>query len=345
MYPDLIALSIPFLVGSVVFEYMLDTTKKQRHYRLKDTISNMGCGIVEQITNFISKGLLLAVYAYLYGYYRIDTIPLTSIMGWLALIVLVDLIFYVFHKACHQHNILWSAHVVHHEVQEYNLTVALRRSVLQEFVIIPVYLPLAIAGFHPAAFLLIFAVHNLYQFWIHAAYAPKLKLFGLVFNTPEHHIVHHCRNEPYRDKNFAGIFILWDKWFGTFEPFDTQPEVGITQVTTTYNPIKAQYTTLLKVFQGARQMPTFLGKFRFLWASPKTIADLPAGTGARSAAALPTANIWWSSFLFTFAVVVVAVYRYYEFLLTQDQHYVVLASLGILLNLIGRSIDGKEIRK
>jgi sterol desaturase/sphingolipid hydroxylase (fatty acid hydroxylase superfamily) len=347
MFPDIIALAIPLLVLSVVIEYLIDRRQQSKQYRLDSTISNMGCGVAEQITGFISKGLFFVGYASLYEHFRLHTFALDSVAGWIALILLVDLIFYGFHVACHRHNILWSGHVVHHEVQEFNLTVALRRSVLQEFLIIPAYLPLALLGFHPAAFFLVFAAHNLYQFLIHSPYFPEMRRLGVLFNTPHHHRVHHCRNRCYIDKNFAGVFIIWDKLFGTFAPLQEAPEFGIHQKTTTFNPVKAQFSTLIRVLKRARQAPTLGGRLRFLWASPAWLAE-DGDSGLRwipkpYRPSVSRRQGRWAAVLFVVATIGVTLYRNFETELDNIGRCLVLLSLGSLLYFLGSLLDGKSL--
>jgi sterol desaturase/sphingolipid hydroxylase (fatty acid hydroxylase superfamily) len=347
MFPDIIAIAIPFLLALVVMEFVVDRMKPIQVYHFGATVSNIGCGIFEQLTGFISKGLLLALYTYVYEACRITTVPLDSAIGWVALLALVDLNHYFFHSACHRYNILWAAHVVHHEVQEYNLTVALRRSVLQEFLVIPVCLPFAVAGFHPAAFLLIFAAQNLYQFWVHLTHSPEFRWLGWLFVTPYHHAVHHCRNTPYLDKNFGGVFIIWDKLFGTFEPLRSAPDFGINQKTLTFNPVKAQLTTMSRLFRRMLQQPTLLKQWQFLWASPTWLAedeDSPIGARWTMERYNPTIlrnHLRWAVLLFAICTVGVILFRDFENVLDEPVRYSILLVLGTVLYTLGSMLDGK----
>lgn len=347
MYPDIIAIGIPFMIACVVIEFLYDLRNKQKNYRVNAAISNISCGIFEQVTGFISKGLFALLYIYLYNNHRLFTIE-DSVLVFLALMILVDLVFYFFHRFSHMCSFLWAGHVVHHEVEEFNLTVALRRSVMQEFTIISVYLPFAILGFSPAAFFLIFAAHNLYQFLIHTSYLPEFRTFGLVFNTPYHHEIHHSRNKCYIDKNFAGVFILWDKLFGTFAERTETPQIGIGQETTTLNPVKAQITTLARVFAEAKSRPTLKGKLTAIFGSPSYLSRRgPAGTDhadplrpkydpAISKSRLQKAILW-----FVFLVVTVTIYRNYETTLPVSLQLMALLLVACLLFYIGMILDNK----
>ena len=59
----------------------------------------------------------------------------------------------------------------------------------------------------------------IYQFWIHTEAIGRMpKWFEAVMNTPSHHRVHHGVNPRYLDANYAGVFIIWDRMFGSFVP-------------------------------------------------------------------------------------------------------------------------------
>lgn len=347
MYPDIIAIGIPFMIACVVIEFLYDSRKKEKNYRINATISNISCGIFEQVTGFISKGIFALLYIYLYNNHRAFTIE-DSLLVFFGLMVLVDLVFYFFHRFSHMCSFLWAGHVVHHEVEEFNLTVALRRSVMQEFTIISVYLPFAVLGFSPGAFFLIFAAHNLYQFLIHTSYLPEFRTFGLLFNTPYHHEIHHARNRCYIDKNFAGVFIIWDKLFGTFAERTETPQIGIGQETTTLNPVKAQITTLARVFAEAKSRPTIKGKLTAIFGPPSYLSmKMPAGADHASPtrkkfdptiskSSLQKAILW-----FVFLVVTVTIYRNYETTLPTSVQLVALLLVACLLFYIGMILDNK----
>jgi hypothetical protein len=82
------------------------------------------------------------------------------------------------------------------------------------------------------------SISLLYQFWIHTEIIGKMELFEKVFNTPSHHRVHHGSNLRYLDRNHAGILIVWDKLFGTFEEEDEPVVYGLTKNIHSYNPIE-----------------------------------------------------------------------------------------------------------
>lgn len=349
MYPDIIAIGIPLMVGCVVVEFVYDLRRKVRNYRVNGALSNISCGIFEQLTGFISKGLFIAVYLYFYENWRVQTLDDTWWV-WIALILLVDFVFYFFHRLSHHCSFLWAGHVVHHEAEEFNLTVALRRSVMQEFTIIWVYLPFAVAGFSPGAFFLVFAAHNLYQFGIHTRYAPELRVLGVVLNTPRHHELHHCRNQCYLDKNFAGVFIVWDKLFGTFATHTEAPEFGVDHETTTLNPVKAQISVLARVLAETRRRSGWRSKLGALFGPPvylaaaridSAVADAPRTARPKFDPQIASAQLRAAVISFGLLVVGTTAYRNFEGALSLYEKVAVLVVFVAVLFHIGSILDDK----
>jgi sterol desaturase/sphingolipid hydroxylase (fatty acid hydroxylase superfamily) len=152
--------------------------------------------------------------------HRLFTIPLTAVWAWVAIFFLEDLTYYWFHRLSHERRIWWAAHVNHHSSQHYNLSTALRQTWTGQIAATwALWLPLSLLGFPPAMIAIEKGISLVYQYWIHTEAIRRMPApFEAVFNTPSHHRVHHARNPRYLDKNYAGILIIWDRLFGTFEP-------------------------------------------------------------------------------------------------------------------------------
>ena len=112
--------------------------------------------------------------------------------------------------------LFWAAHVVHHQSQHYNLSTALRQTSTGNLLGWIFYVPMAVAGVPPLIFGIVALIDLLYQFWVHTEQVGKLGWFDRVFCSPSNHRVHHAVNDPYIDKNYGGILVLWDRMFGTF---------------------------------------------------------------------------------------------------------------------------------
>ncbi len=235
---DYIALSIPIFFILIGIELLYGVLRKVKLYRLNDSITNISLGIGQQITGIFMKTALFFGYLFLYENFRIFTIE-NSLLTWVLLFLGVDFFYYWFHRLSHEVNAMWAAHIVHHQSEDYNLSVALRQSWFQSAFSWVFYLPLAFAGFEPIMFLTISAFNTLYQFWIHTRAIGKMGPLELILNTPSHHRVHHGSDPKYLDKNHAGTLIIWDKMFGTFQQEEEEPHYGITTPLKSWNPVWA----------------------------------------------------------------------------------------------------------
>ncbi|MFI4946885.1 MAG: sterol desaturase family protein, partial [Burkholderiales bacterium] len=170
------------------------------------------------------------------------------------------------HRLSHEVNAGWASHVVHHQSEEYNLTVALRQSAIPVSWVF--YLPLALVGFPPQMFLVVSAIDTLYQFWIHTRLVGRLGPLEWVLNTPSHHRVHHGRNPRYIDRNHGGTLIVWDRLFGTFAEEREEPVYGITTPLASFNPLWANLHYWVEMWDVARRTARPLDRLRVLWARP-----------------------------------------------------------------------------
>jgi alkylglycerol monooxygenase len=165
-------------------------------------------------------------------------------------------------------NAFWAAHVVHHQSEEYNLAVALRQGAFQGAFSWVFYLPLALLGFPPLMFLTVSSIDTLYQFWIHTRAVGKLGPLEWILNTPSNHRVHHGRNPKYIDRNHAGIFIIWDRMFGTYRAEEEEPVYGITTPLKSWNPVWANLNNWADLFSKARRTRHFADKVRLFLKPP-----------------------------------------------------------------------------
>lgn len=238
--PNLIHYAIPVFVITVIVEAILTVKIKLDEYEFKDAFTSISMGLGNVAIGLLTKGLTLALFLWLHQF-RLFTIPFTW-WAWFILLFAEDFVYYWNHRIAHESRLFWASHVVHHSSQKYNLSTALRQTWTGSFYTFIFWLPLIIIGFHPVMVLVQMSISLLYQYWIHTELITKLpKWFEAVFNTPSHHRVHHATNPQYLDRNHAGIFIIWDKIFGTFEPEDEKPVYGLVKNIETYNPVKVAF--------------------------------------------------------------------------------------------------------
>ncbi|MBL8143934.1 MAG: sterol desaturase family protein [Acidobacteria bacterium] len=285
-----ITYAIPFFFLLIGLEFAAGLALHRDDYRLNDSLSDLGCGIADQVIGIFLKTAVFAGYLWCYQFvsvreWNVVAVETYSSGGkWAAAVALllgVDLGYYWFHRISHERNLPWAGHVVHHSSEEYNLTVALRQGATQSLFSWVFYLPLALLGFPPLWFLAVSAFDTLYQFWIHTRVIDRLGWLEWVLNTPSHHRVHHARNAQYLDKNYAGVLIVWDRWFGTFEPEVEPPVYGLTKPLDSWNPVWANLHVWADLVRDAWMAPRWADKLR-VWVAPQ--GWRPAGLPARAPA-------------------------------------------------------------
>jgi sterol desaturase/sphingolipid hydroxylase (fatty acid hydroxylase superfamily) len=242
---DPVTLATPFFILTIILEIVLARMGKvEARYETKDTAVSLGLGLGSSIAGVLIGGLTFAATLWVYQH-RLFDIPMTAIWAWVAVFLLEDLTYYWFHRLSHERRLWWAAHVNHHSSQHYNLSTALRQTWTGGIAgTWALWLPLAFLGFPPAMIVIQKGISLVYQYWIHTEAIRRLPAwFEAVFNTPSHHRVHHARNPRYLDRNYAGILIVWDKLFGTFQPeLDAEPcRYGIVKNLGTFNILRVAF--------------------------------------------------------------------------------------------------------
>jgi sterol desaturase/sphingolipid hydroxylase (fatty acid hydroxylase superfamily) len=261
--------AVPVFVLMVIAEVIWSKFRAPERYELHDTLVSLLFGLGSSVAGILAGGATFAIGLWAYDL-RIATIPFAW-WAWILCFVLDDLAYYVFHRAAHRVRWFWAAHVNHHSSQHYNLSTALRQTWTGFFAITFMFrLPIVFLGFHPAMVLFVGAVNLIYQFWIHTETIGRLpRWFEAVFNTPSHHRVHHGTNPRYLDRNYAGVFIIWDKMFGTFEDeLDDDPvRYGIVRQLGSFNLLWSMFHEWIGIFQDLWSAP-WSAKAGYLFGPP-----------------------------------------------------------------------------
>lgn len=242
---DPVALATPFFILTVILEIVLARLEKvDARYEAKDTAVSLTMGLGSTIAGVLIGGATFVASLWVYQH-RMFNIPMTAIWAWGAIFLLEDLTYYWFHRISHERRIWWAAHVNHHSSQHYNLGTALRQTWTGGIAgTWALWLPLSFLGFPPAMVAIEKGISLVYQYWIHTETIRRLPpWFEAVFNTPSHHRVHHARNPRYLDRNYAGILIIWDRLFGTFQPeLDEEPcRYGLVKNLATFNILRVAF--------------------------------------------------------------------------------------------------------
>lgn len=257
---NFIALSVPAFFVLIGLELLGGVVAGRKYYRFNDAVTNLSCGIGSQVLGVFFAIFTFWGYSYAFDNYKRFNIE-ENALNWFLLFLGVDFAYYWFHRLSHEINAIWATHIVHHQSEEYNLSVALRQSWFQTLFSWWFYLPLAFLGFSPAMIVTVAAVNTLYQFWIHTKAIKKLPApIEFIFNTPSHHRVHHGTNPQYIDKNHAGSLIIWDRMFGTFQKEEEEVVYGITSPLNSFNPFRANFHYWRELFHNAGQTKSFKEK-------------------------------------------------------------------------------------
>ena len=275
---DPVTYAIPFFLLFMALEvasmrYLDDDAKATSAYERNDTRANVYMGLGSLVVNGGARLIALLGYAALYVLtpLRLDTHRWYT---WVFAILAVDLLYYGQHRAAHRVRILWAAHQAHHSSQRFNLSTAVRQKWNPWWELL-VWVPLPLLGMPPWMVFTVFSINLIYQFWIHTERIDRLwRPIEFIFNTPSHHRVHHGMDQQYLDRNYGGIFILWDRMFGSFQAETTRPHYGLTKQVDTYNIFRLQTFEYVAIAQDVRRATRWRDRLGYIFGPPGWV---PAG--------------------------------------------------------------------
>lgn len=256
----------------VLVEFGISQYQNRGYYNKKETQGSIMVGIGNVLISTAIKFLLLCMAVYIY-----NLLPWRMEFSWWTLVpcyILYDFCSYWAHYISHHQRFWWATHVVHHSAEHFNLTTAFRLSWVQYFKIV-FMLPVFLAGFHPIVFFVVNQLSILFQFWVHTEYIRRLPAWvEFVFATPANHRVHHGSQAKYINKNFGGTFILWDRWFGTYQAEEERPIYGIThQSKNKANPFVINFEEYGHMLTDVRQAKGLRQKLFYVFGDPVAIAE------------------------------------------------------------------------
>ena len=276
--------AVPFFLLLIVLELLLDRWRGVSNYRLADALNSLSAGVLSTTSGLLTKAVGLFSYTLAWQQLALFELSAESLWVWGLAFVLYDFCYYWNHRLGHERNLLWAAHSVHHQSEEYNLSTALRQSSSGFLLGWLFYLPMALVGVPPLVFLSVAALNLLYQFWVHTRHIPKLGWFEWGFITPSNHRVHHAQNQVYMDRNYGGVFIVWDRLFGSFqEELDEQPAIfGVTTPLASWNPLWANLQFYAALWHDAVRAESWWDKLRIWfmrtgWRPADVAAQYPQG--------------------------------------------------------------------
>ncbi len=264
---QLVLLSVFFIC--LLIEYLYFMRKGNRTiFNFETSLSNVCIGIAERTAYIFLAGYFYKLYQFLYEYYRLFSIPNHWYL-WVLLLFLTDLVWYWYHRLGHTINVFWGAHIVHHQSEQFNFTVAARITIFQDIIRNWFWCLLPLLGFHPDIVMTTLVVHAAYSFLTHTQMIGKLGVLEKVFITPSHHRVHHSSNIRYLDKNFGDVFVFWDQLFGTFQKEDEIPVYGLVHPLKSHSLLWIHFHYYFEIFEQINLKIGWKEKWRVLWMKPE----------------------------------------------------------------------------
>jgi sterol desaturase/sphingolipid hydroxylase (fatty acid hydroxylase superfamily) len=283
--PDPVTYAIPAFILLLIVEMVVALRRDRSRYEARDTLTSLLLGTGSQVASALVGGMVVAMAVWLHQY-RLFDIGIgfkTWWWAWILCFFLDDLAYYVFHRSAHRVRWFWASHVIHHSSQHYNLSTALRQTWTGFLSLGFLFrLPLFLIGFPPAMVFFCAGLNLIYQFWIHTEAIKRLpKWFEAVMNTPSHHRVHHGVNPRYLDANYAGVFIIWDRMFGSFvaERDDEPVRYGIVKQLGSFNILWAAVHEWVGIAKDVWHAP-WRHKLSYMWREPGWSHDGSRATSA-----------------------------------------------------------------
>ncbi|XYB86961.1 sterol desaturase family protein [Vibrio parahaemolyticus] len=271
--PELLLMALaPIFFLCIAAEYGLGERRGKlpdsAQYYLPEVACNFVLAGLHQAADILTGLLIAHFYLWMFDW-RLFDIEM-SVSTFLLLMLLQDFFYYWFHRASHRTRWMWAAHVVHHSSERMNFSTAFRQSLMYPLAGMWLFwLPLVIIGFDPKWVVFVVLLNLGLQFFVHTQLIRSLGPLEWVFNTPSHHRVHHGINRQYIDKNYAGVLIIWDRMFGTFEPEIETVRYGISKPVNSFNPIKVTFAEWKDMFNEVRRPNlTWQQRWRCLFAPP-----------------------------------------------------------------------------
>lgn len=260
-------IAVPLFILLTVLEGWYDARTNSGEYERRDTTANISLGFISLAWGALFGVAHFFIYTFLYNLTPLR-VPVTAVWAWVVLFILDDFLYYWFHRASHEMRFFWNFHVVHHSSEHYNLSVAVRQSWFGGLAHWIFYAPLALLGFPPWMMVTMHGFNLIYQFWIHTPFIKRLGPLEWILNTPSHHRVHHGVNEPYLDRNYAGVLIIWDRMFGSFVSETEAPRFGIIKPLQSYNLMWVNVHAWSEMFTAMRERPGLRAKLRCVFGPP-----------------------------------------------------------------------------
>ena len=268
---NIIAYVVPVFTLMIFCEFLYGYLRKRNNYRLNDTVTSIGLGLMSRYPALLGLGVQGLVYAFIAKQFNLGFLGSYDPYVWVIAFVLYDLSYYWLHRSHHQIKVLWASHVVHHHGEEFNLSTALRQTGTVFLFKWIFYTPMLLLGIPVEIFVTVAALNLIYQFWVHTEHIGRLGVLDYILVTPSNHRIHHAQNKEYIDANYGGVFILWDRMFGTFidERDDLKPIYGTSKPLNSWNPLWANLEVWSEMIKDTWRTRRWRDKIALWFSKPK----------------------------------------------------------------------------
>ena len=268
---NIIAYVVPVFTLMIFCEFLYGYLRKRNNYRLNDTVTSIGLGLMSRYPALLGLGVQGLVYAFIAKQFNLGFLGSYDPYVWVIAFVLYDLSYYWLHRSHHQIKVLWASHVVHHHGEEFNLSTALRQTGTDFLFKWIFYTPMLLLGIPVEIFVTVAALNLIYQFWGHTEHIGRLGVLDYILVTPSNHRIHHAQNKEYIDANYGGVFILWDRMFGTFidEREDLKPIYGTSKPLNSWNPLWANLEVWSEMIKDTWRTRRWRDKIALWFSKPK----------------------------------------------------------------------------
>ena len=268
---EVYAIGLPIILAMILVETLISGLNKKSLYKNKDTLCTSGLLLGNIIMGFAIKGATLGLHIFLYQFRIFDLVNVIPLWAmWLMTFILIDFVFYIYHRFSHRVRFLWAIHMSHHSSEEMNFAVSMRQAWLGPISKIPFFIILPILGLDPTIIAVAGVISTLWGVVGHTQVVGKLGPLELILNTPSHHRVHHGANPEYIDKNYGNLLIIWDRMFGTFEPEKAKVKYGLVNNVNTFNPVKITLMGWQSMMQDIKKAKNYKEVFSKIFGPPNT---------------------------------------------------------------------------
>jgi sterol desaturase/sphingolipid hydroxylase (fatty acid hydroxylase superfamily) len=268
---EVYAIGAPIVLAMIFAELLVSNWQNKKYYNQEDTFCTIGLLVGNIIVAFSIKGLILAFHFYLYQFKILELASILPLWAmWLLTFIMIDLVFYVYHRMSHRVRFLWAIHLSHHSSKEMNFAVSFRQAWFGPISKIPFFMALPLLGFDPTIIAVTGVISTLWGIVGHTQIIGKLGPLEWIFNTPSHHRVHHGSNKQYIDKNYGNLLIIWDRMFGTFESEEEPVKFGLVNNVNTFNPTKITFMAWMSMIEDIKSKTNFSEMLRTILGPPNT---------------------------------------------------------------------------